>query len=84
MEPILKIEHLSVYFTQYEQGFRFFGFQKRQLAAVKDLSLEIESGQIVAWWEQAVRGRVCSPTVSSESSHIIATWKGRYNMTENP
>ena len=48
MEPILKIEHLSVYFTQYEQGFRFFGFQKRQLAAVKDLSLEIEPGQIVA------------------------------------
>ena len=46
MEPILKIEHLSVYFTQYEQGFRFFGFQKRQLAAVKDLSLEIEPGPV--------------------------------------
>lgn len=48
MEPILKIEHLSVYFTQYEQGFRSFGFQKRQLSAVKDLSLEIEPGRIVA------------------------------------
>ena len=48
MEPILKIEHLSVYFTQYEQSLRSFGFRKRQLAAVKDLSLEIEPGQIVA------------------------------------
>ena len=48
MEPILKIEHLSVYFNQYEQGLHAFGFQKRQLAAVKDLSLEIEPGQIVA------------------------------------
>ena len=48
MESILKIEHLSVYFTQYEQGLHAFGFQKRQLVAVKDLSLEIEPGQIVA------------------------------------
>ena len=48
MEPILKIEHLSVYFNQYEQGLHAFGFQKRQLAAVKDLSLEIEPGQIIA------------------------------------
>lgn len=48
MEPILKIEHLSVYFNQYEQGLHAFGFQKRRLAAVKDLSLEIEPGQIVA------------------------------------
>lgn len=43
MKPILQIEHLSVYFTQYERGIR-----KRQLATVKDLSLEIEPGQIVA------------------------------------
>ena len=48
MEPKLKIEHLYVYFTQYEQGFRSFGFQKRQLSAVEDLSLEIEPGRIVA------------------------------------
>ena len=48
MEPILEIEHLSVYFTQYEHDPRLFGFRKRQLAAVKDLSLTIEPGQIVA------------------------------------
>lgn len=48
MKPILQIEHLSVYFTQYEQGRRFFAFRKRQLAAVKDLSLEIQPGRIVA------------------------------------
>ena len=48
MEPILQIEHLSVYFTQYEHGPRSSAFQKRQLAAVKDLSLEISPGQIVA------------------------------------
>lgn len=48
MEPILKIEHLSVYFTQYEHSLRSLGFRKRQLTAVKDLSLEIGQGQIVA------------------------------------
>ena len=48
MEPILQIEHLSVYFTQYEHGPRSSAFQKRRLAAVKDLSLEITPGQIVA------------------------------------
>lgn len=48
MEPILEIEHLSVYFTQYEHGPHPFGFQKRQLPAVKDLSLQIDPGQIVA------------------------------------
>ena len=48
MEPILQIEHLSVYFTQYKYGPRSSAFQKRQLAAVKDLSLEITPGQIVA------------------------------------
>ena len=48
MNPILQIEHLSVYFTQYEHGPHPFTFQKRQLAAVKDLTLEIDPGQIVA------------------------------------
>lgn len=48
MEPILQIEHLSVYFTQYEHGPRSFGFQKQRLTAVKDLSLKIEPGQVVA------------------------------------
>lgn len=48
MEPILQIEHLSVYFTQYEHGPHSFGFRRRRLAAVRDLSLEIEPGEIVA------------------------------------
>ena len=48
MKPILQIKHLSVYFTQYEQDRRFFSFQKRRIAAVKDLSLEIQPGQITA------------------------------------
>lgn len=43
MEPLLQIDHLSVYFTQYDRGIR-----KKQLPAVKDLSLEIVPGQIVA------------------------------------
>lgn len=43
MKPILQIDHLSVYFTQYDRGFR-----KRETAAVRDLSLVIEPGQIIA------------------------------------
>lgn len=43
MEPILKIEHLSVSFTQYDRGAR-----RRQLHVVKDLSLAVMPGQIAA------------------------------------
>lgn len=43
MEPILKIEHLSVSFTQYERGAR-----RRQIHAVNDLSLEVMPGRIAA------------------------------------
>ena len=43
MEPILKIEHLSVSFTQYDRGAR-----RRQLNVVKDLSLAVMPGQIAA------------------------------------
>lgn len=43
MEPILEIEHLSIYFTQYEKGIR-----QRQLPVIRDLSLKIMPGQVVA------------------------------------
>lgn len=43
MEPILKIEHLSVSFTQYERGAR-----RREIHVVKDLSLAVMPGQIAA------------------------------------
>ena len=43
MEPILEISHLSITFTQYERG-----IHKRELPVIKDLSLQIEPGQIVA------------------------------------
>ena len=43
MEPILEIEHMSVYFTQYERGIR-----RRVLPVIRDLTLSVEAGQIVA------------------------------------
>lgn len=43
MEPILEISHLSITFTQYERG-----IHKRELPVIKDLSLQIKPGQIVA------------------------------------
>lgn len=43
MKPILKIEHLSIRFTQYERGMR-----KRRLTVVKDLSLDLMPGKIAA------------------------------------
>ncbi|MDO4553208.1 MAG: ABC transporter ATP-binding protein [Bacillota bacterium] len=43
MIPILEIEELSVSFTQYERGLR-----KRQLSVIRDLSLTIGRGQVVA------------------------------------
>lgn len=43
MEPILKIEHLSVSFSRYERGVR-----RQQLHVVNDLSLAVMPGQIAA------------------------------------
>lgn len=43
MQPILEIEHMSIRFTQYAKG-----MQRRELPVIKDLSLKIAPGQIVA------------------------------------
>ena len=43
MEPVLEIEHMSVYFTQYERGIR-----RRVLPVIRDLNLSVEAGKIVA------------------------------------
>ncbi len=43
MQPILQIEHLSIRFTQYAKG-----LHRRELPVIKDLSLTIEPGQVVA------------------------------------
>lgn len=41
--PLLRVEHLSIGFSQY-----FKGLQKRVVQPIKDLSLEINEGEIVA------------------------------------
>lgn len=43
MEPVLEIEHMSVYFTQYDRG-----IQRRILPVIRDLTLSVEAGKIVA------------------------------------
>ena len=43
METILEIEHMSVFFTQYERGIR-----RRILPVIRDLTLSVGAGQIVA------------------------------------
>lgn len=43
MEPILEIENLSIHFTQYAKGMR-----RRELPVIRDLSLRILPGQVVA------------------------------------
>ncbi len=43
MAPLLQIEHLSLSFTQYARGIR-----RRELPVIRDLSLTVEAGQVVA------------------------------------
>lgn len=43
MQPILEIEHLSIRFTQYAKG-----MHRRELPVIRDLSLTIQPGQVVA------------------------------------
>ena len=40
MEPVLEIEHMSVYFTQYERGIR-----RRVLPVIRDLNLFCGGGE---------------------------------------
>lgn len=42
-KPILTIKHLNISFTQYEQGLR-----QIQLAAIRDLDVEVCPGEMVA------------------------------------
>ena len=82
MEPILQIEHLSVYFTQYKNGPRSSAFQKRQLTAVKDLSLEITPGQIVAVVGASGSGKSLLAHSILGILPITAIWKAKYAITE--
>ncbi len=43
MKPILEIDHLSIYFTQYDRGIR-----RRKLPVIRNLSLHICPGQVTA------------------------------------
>lgn len=43
MQPILEIEHMSIRFTQYAKG-----MHRRELPVIRDLSLQIQPGQVVA------------------------------------
>lgn len=42
-ETILKVEHLSVSFTQYERG-----WHRRRVEGIRDMSLEVGAGELVA------------------------------------
>lgn len=42
-EPILRVEHLSVSFSQYGRGWR-----RRQVTGIRDLSLQVHTGELVA------------------------------------
>lgn len=41
--PVLKIEHLHISFTQYEQGLR-----REQMTVIRDLDVEVRAGEMVA------------------------------------
>lgn len=41
--PLLRVEHLDVYFRMYDKGFRH-----RDSHVIKDLSIEVAAGEVVA------------------------------------
>ena len=42
-QPVLRVEHLHLTFTQYARGLR-----RRELESIKDLNLELKQGEILA------------------------------------
>ena len=76
MEPILRIEHLSVSFTQYDRGAR-----RRQLHVVKDLSLAVMPGQIAAVVGASGSGKSLLAHSILESCPITAGQRETFSMT---
>ena len=72
MKPILDIRHMSVFFTQYDRGMR-----RRRLPVIRDLTLTVEPGQIVAVVGASGSGRAFWPTRSWGSFPATAIWRGR-------
>ena len=54
---VLSIEHLSISFSRYERGFR-----RTNLNAIRDLSLTVGEGEMVAVVGASGSGKACWPT----------------------
>ena len=72
MKPILDIRHMSVFFTQYDRGLR-----RRRLPVIRDLTLTVEPGQIVAVVGASGSGKSLLAHAVLGSFPATAIWRGR-------
>lgn len=78
-EPILRAEHLSVSFTQYGHG-----LQRRQTLAIRDLSLEVHAGELVAVVGSSGSGKSLLAHAVMGLLPYNAVWSGEISYMGEP
>ncbi len=68
-EKILEINNMKISFTQYQKG-----IQQTELPVIKDLSVTIHAGEMVAVVGSPVRAKVCWHMESWGFCHIMLKW----------
>ena len=77
MEPILQIENLSISFTQYSRG-----TSRWELQVIRDLSLSLFSGEVLAVVGASGSGKVCWRMEFWDCCPITATVRERFFTRE--
>ena len=58
--PLLKIEHLNISFTRYEQG-----LYRKTMSVIRDMDLNVFAGEMVAVVGSSGSGKTCGSGIAS-------------------
>lgn len=78
-ETILKVEHLSVSFIQYERGWR-----RRRVEGIRDMSLEVGAGELVAVVGSSGSGKSLLAHAVMGLLPYNASWSGNISYRGEP
>lgn len=77
-EKILEINNMKISFTQYQKG-----IQQTELPVIKDLSVTIHAGEMVAVVGSSGSGKSLLAHGSWGFCHIMLKWVEKYDTAES-
>ena len=77
--PLLRVSHLTISFTQYERGWR-----QRRLTPIRDLSLELRAGEMVAVVGSSGSGKSLLAHAVMGLLPYNASWEGSISYEGQP